>query len=104
MSGATMVKRLADVLDTQSFCELGKQIGYHGSMVWSFLRAQDIKLSTLQRIHERTRIPVGVLAEWFIEERPGYEPPEPGEPVPGLTPEIEARMFGAAQQPERETP
>lgn len=104
MTNATIVKRLADILDTQSMGELGRHIGFHGAMVWAMLHSETVTMKTLRRIHERTRIPIGILAEWWLEDQPDYKPPKPFERVHGLTPEIEARMFGAAQQPERETP
>ncbi|WUR15667.1 hypothetical protein E7V67_011360 [[Empedobacter] haloabium] len=104
MTNATLVKRLTDVLGAASMCQLGKDIGFHGSMVWHMRRGKQVTMKTLRRIHERTRIPIGILAEWWLEDQPDYRPPKPFERVHGLTPEIEARMFGAAQQPERETP
>lgn len=103
MTARSMFQRLAEYVGAESRNQLSKDVGIPESHIRRMESREGLYMSTLRRIHERSRVPIGILAEWWLEDEEGFSKMRPQEKVYGLTPEIEARMFGAIEQREEET-
>lgn len=84
MTARSMFDWLAELLETRSYGELARYLGIDLGVIDHSLHRQGMNLSTLRRIHERTRVPIGVLAEKWLEGQAGYWPPHLHEKAHGL--------------------
>lgn len=96
MTAPSMFDRLSDMLGVSGTCELSRHLGIHDALIRKARQSGNLTLKTMHRIHVRTRVPIGILAEWWLEGQDAASAMRPHERVHGLTPEIEERLFGQA--------